>query len=214
MAQAGLPIPAETWDAACPCCEDIFADIGDEQSIEQSLSTFSAHMTNIVRIINVGRTSARWYCWTSWAPAPTPSEGAALARSLLEEFLDLDCLLVATTHHGELKVFAHATDGIVNASAEFDTQSRCSPPTGCIMGTPGRSNALAIAQRLGHARAHSRSGPPSDATSEAATHRTPARRELQQRTRRGSQARFALSAVAREEAEGDPGQPGRASRSD
>ncbi len=146
MAQAGLPIPTELG-TRLPVFEDIFADIGDEQSIEQSLSTFSAHMTNIVRIISAA--GPRTLVLLDELGAGTdPAEGSALARSLLQEFLQLDCMLVATTHHGELKVFAHSTDGIVNASAEFDANT-LQPTYRIIMGTPGRSNALAIAQRLG-----------------------------------------------------------------
>ena len=146
MAQAGLPVPAETG-TRMPVFSDIYADIGDEQSIEQSLSTFSAHMTNIIRIVEAA--GPRTLVLLDELGAGTdPGEGASLARSLLEEFLELDTMVVATTHHGELKVFAHATDGVVNASAEFDTVS-LQPTYRLLMGTPGRSNALAIAQRLG-----------------------------------------------------------------
>ncbi len=146
MAQAGLPVPAETG-TRIPVFDDIYADIGDEQSIEQSLSTFSAHMTNIVRIIDSA--GPRTLVLLDELGAGTdPAEGATLARSLLEELLELDSMVVATTHHGELKVFAHATDGIMNASAEFDAVS-LQPTYRLLMGTPGRSNALAIAQRLG-----------------------------------------------------------------
>ena len=146
MAQAGLPIPAETG-SQLPVFEDIFADIGDEQSIEQSLSTFSAHMTNMVRIIESAGPGTL-VLLDELGAGTDPGEGAALARALLQELLEADCMVVATTHHGELKVFAHATEGIVNASAEFDAVS-LQPTYRLLMGTPGRSNALAIAQRLG-----------------------------------------------------------------
>ncbi len=165
MAQAGLPLPAETG-TRIPIFDDVFADIGDEQSIEQSLSTFSAHMTNIVRIIESA--GPRTLVLLDELGAGTdPAEGAALARSLLEEFLALDSMVVATTHHGELKVFAHAAEGVVNASAEFDAVS-LRPTYRLLMGTPGRSNALAIAQRLGmpeRVLARARAAAPSETAS-------------------------------------------------
>ncbi len=146
LAQAGLPVPAEVG-SRLPVFEEIFADIGDEQSIEQSLSTFSGHMTNMVRMIESA--GPRTLVLLDELGAGTdPAEGAALARALLQEFLALDSMVVATTHHGALKVFAHATEGVVNASAEFDADS-LQPTYRLLMGTPGRSNAIAIAQRLG-----------------------------------------------------------------
>ena len=146
MAQAGLPIPAEDG-SRIPVFADIFADIGDEQSIEQSLSTFSAHITNIIRILAEAGPDTL-VLLDELGAGTDPGEGAALARALLEYLLNLDTAVVATTHHGALKVFAHSTPGVVNASAEFDAQT-LQPTYRLIMGAPGRSNAIAIARRLG-----------------------------------------------------------------
>ena len=202
MAQSGLHIPA-VEPARMPVFGQVFADIGDEQSIEQSLSTFSSHMSNIIRILRaleapttdhrppttegasgpsvVGRQSSvvsteeieRLSNWRKpnpgeWAPlepvfaepqlalvlldelgaGTDPVEGAALARAIIERLLELGVLGVATTHYAELKAFAYATEGVQNGSVEFDVET-LGPTYKLTIGLPGRSNALAIARRLG-----------------------------------------------------------------
>jgi DNA mismatch repair protein MutS2 len=146
MAQAGMPIPALP-ESRIPVFDDIYADIGDEQSIEQTLSTFSWHMGNIVNI--VGHTTARSLILLDELGASTdPTEGAALAQSILRFFLERGSMLVATTHFSELKAFAFATDGLENASMDFDPDS-LKPTYHLTVGVPGGSNALSVAAGLG-----------------------------------------------------------------
>ena len=146
MAQSGLHIPAQSG-SALSLFENIFADIGDEQSIEQSLSTFSGHITNIVRIL--ARAAPTTLVLLDELGAGTdPQEGAALARALLAHLVERTIPCLIATHYPELKVFAHATPGVINASMEFDPRT-LRPTYRLTIGLPGRSNALLIAERLG-----------------------------------------------------------------
>jgi DNA mismatch repair protein MutS2 len=146
MAQSGLNIPA-TAGSEISLFQDIYADIGDEQSIEQSLSTFSSHVTNIVRILDQAD-SQSLVILDEVGAGTDPQEGAALARALLSHLLGRSITTLVTTHHPELKAFAHATPGVINASVEFDLET-LQPTYHLTIGLPGRSNALAIARRLG-----------------------------------------------------------------
>ncbi len=146
MAQAGLPIPAD-GKSRLPIFDGVFTDIGDEQSIEQTLSTFSWHMGNIVRII--GQADRKSLVLLDELGTSTdPAEGSALARAILQYFLSKGTLTVATTHFSDLKAFAHTTKGLNNASLEFDPKT-LTPTYHLTIGTPGGSNAIATAARLG-----------------------------------------------------------------
>ncbi|MCU0728362.1 MAG: endonuclease MutS2, partial [Planctomycetes bacterium] len=145
MAQSGLPVPAE--EAETPVFTDVLVDIGDEQSLQQNLSTFSSHMGRIARFLSSAGEDTL-ILLDELGAGTDPAEGAALGRAILDWLLDRGARAVVTTHLGALKTFAFTRSGVLNASVEFDVDT-LSPTYRLVLGQAGASNALVIAERLG-----------------------------------------------------------------
>ncbi len=146
MHQAGLHVPVAPG-SRLPVWRDVFADIGDEQSIAQSLSTFSGHLRSIIRIVEAAGPGTL-VLLDELGAGTDPTEGSALAQALLDHFIGAGALVAATTHYAELKAYAHTTPGVRNAAVEFDIET-LSPTYRLTIGLPGGSQAFAIAERLG-----------------------------------------------------------------